>query len=304
MQIGVYIRLLGRPGTEPPPPSWTSIRDQALAAEAAGFDIVVLEDASLYPDDSGDVGVWEAVATAAAVATCTSRIRVGHAVINNPYRYPSQTARIAATLDEIAGGRYTLGIGSGNTPDDYPLFGIAADRRVARFSEAIRIIRDLLRGERVSFDGEFYSVAGAELVLRGPSPNGPRVAIAAGKPHMLALAAEFGDEWNWWASGPSDMEALASLVQDVERACAERDRDPASLRRSVDVYSVTTPTAAPPTDPWPICGPADAIADALLEYGRLGFDEVRINLKAPGSMPQAEAIAAMAEVVALVHAGT
>jgi alkanesulfonate monooxygenase SsuD/methylene tetrahydromethanopterin reductase-like flavin-dependent oxidoreductase (luciferase family) len=304
VQIGLYIRLLGRPGTEPPPPSWTSIRDQAIAAEAAGFDLVVLEDASLYPDVAGDVGLWEAVATAGAVAASTERLRVAHAVINNPYRYPTQTARIAATLDEISGGRYTLGIGSGNTPDDYPRFGIAADRRFSRFSEAIRIIRDLLRGERVTFDGEFYSVAGAELVLRGPSPNGPPIAIAAGKPRMLELAAELADEWNWWIAGPEDLEALARLVHDVERTCAGRGRDPASLRRSVDVYSVMAPTTEPPTDAWPISGPADAIADALLEFGRIGFDEVRINLKAPGSMPQAEAIASMAEVVALVHTGT
>lgn len=303
MQIGLYIRLLGRPGSDPPPPSWTSIRDQAVAAEAAGFDLVALEDASLYPDETGDAGVWEAVATAGALAAATERLRIAHAVINNPYRYPSQTARIAATLDEISGGRYTLGIGAGNTPDDYPRFGIAADRRIARFGEAIRIIRDLLRGERVTADGEFYSVDEAELVLRGPSPNGPPIVIAAGKPRMLELAAEFADEWNWWIAGHDDFAALAGLVQDVERACSARGRDPASLRRSVDVYSVAVPSTNRPADGWPLGGPADAIARALLEYRRIGFDEVRIDLEVPGAMPRAEAIASMTEVVSLVHAG-
>ncbi len=140
MKIGLYIRLLGRPGGQPTPPTWPSVRDQALAAEAAGFDLVVLEDALLYADDDGPVGVWESVSMVAATAAATSTIGVGHAVMNSPYRPPAMTAKIAATLDEIAGGRYTFGIGLGNTPDDYPLFGIDADPRYSRFAEAIQIV--------------------------------------------------------------------------------------------------------------------------------------------------------------------
>ncbi|MCJ7711449.1 MAG: LLM class flavin-dependent oxidoreductase, partial [Chloroflexi bacterium] len=99
MKIGLYIRLLGRPGTEPPPPSWLSVRDQALAAEAAGFDLVVFEDALLYPDGDESLGVWESVSMVAAIAAATSTIGVGHAVMNSPYRQPAVTAKIAATLD-------------------------------------------------------------------------------------------------------------------------------------------------------------------------------------------------------------
>jgi alkanesulfonate monooxygenase SsuD/methylene tetrahydromethanopterin reductase-like flavin-dependent oxidoreductase (luciferase family) len=301
LQIGIYVRLLGQAGT-PPPPGWTSLREQALAAEAAGFDLVALEDASLYPGDEVDTGVWEAVAAGAAIAAVTSRIRIAHAVINNPYRYPSQTARIATTLDEISGGRYTLGIGLGNTPADYPLFGIAADHRYSRFDEAIRIIRPLVRGERVTFRGDYYQVDGARIVLRGPTPAGPPIAIAAGKPKGLRLAAELADEWNWWCAGPDDVDVLTGLVDEVERACVELRRDPASLRRSVDLFSATVP-GEPSQSSWPIGGSERDIADALLEFGPRGFDEVRINLQAPESMPQPEAIGAMAGVVSLVHAG-
>ncbi|HEX5591051.1 MAG TPA: LLM class flavin-dependent oxidoreductase, partial [Candidatus Limnocylindrales bacterium] len=77
------------------------MREQALAAEAAGFDLVVFEDALLYPDDGGSMGVWESVSMVAAVAAVTSRIGIGHAVLNSPYRRPALTAKIAATLDEI-----------------------------------------------------------------------------------------------------------------------------------------------------------------------------------------------------------
>jgi alkanesulfonate monooxygenase SsuD/methylene tetrahydromethanopterin reductase-like flavin-dependent oxidoreductase (luciferase family) len=304
MKIGVYIRLLGRPDTQPPAPSWTSVRDQALAAEAAGFDLVVLEDALLYPTDDGADGVWEAVSMAAAVAAVTSTIGVGHAVINSPYRPPALTAKIAATLDEIAGGRYTFGLGLGNTPDDYPAFGIDADPRYSRFAEAIQIIHPLLHGERVEFEGTYYRADGAELVLRGPRPS-PPIVIAAGKPKAMRLVARYADEWNWWTS-ERDPSILRDLVAEMERACEETSRDPATLRRSLDVFSVAVPGVPelPPDSPGlQISGEPSAIADALLAYGELGFAEVRLNLRVPPQTPRTEALGWMRDVVELVHAG-
>ena len=304
MKVGVYVRLLGRPGTKPPPPSWESVRDQALAAEAAGFDLVVLEDALLYPHEDGSVGVWESVSMAAAVAAATSTIGVGHAVMNSPYRPPALAAKIAATLDEIAGGRYTFGIGLGNTPDDYPLFGIDADPRYSRFAEAIQIIHGMLREGRADFEGTYYRAPGAELVLRGPRPAGPPIVIAAGKPKAMRLVARYADEWNWWVSEQDAMAHLRDLVAEMERACAEVGRDPATLRRSLDVFSVAVPGPAEPRAEGGallISGSSEAIADALLAYGDLGFAEIRISLRFPADIPSTDAIARMADVVALVH---
>ena len=305
MKIGLYIRLFGRPDTDPPAPSWASIREQAIAAEAAGFDLVVLEDALLYPGDDGADGVWEAVSMAAAVAAATSTIGVGHAVINSPYRPPALTAKIAATLDEIAGGRYTVGLGLGNTPDDYPAFGIDADPRYSRFAEAIQIIHALLRGQRVDFEGTYYRAHGAELVLRGPRPA-PPIVIAAGKPRGMRLVARYADEWNWWTTS-RDTTTLRELVAEMDRACEEVERDPASLRRSLDVFSVAVPGVPDlpaDSDDLQISGSPDAMADALLAYGELGFAEVRLNLRVPPSGSRPEAIAWMRQVVNLVHEAT
>jgi alkanesulfonate monooxygenase SsuD/methylene tetrahydromethanopterin reductase-like flavin-dependent oxidoreductase (luciferase family) len=306
VKIGLYIRLLGRPGTEPPPPSWASVRDQALAAEAAGFDLVVFEDALMLPDEAGSLGVWESVSMAAAVAAATSTVGIGHAVLNSPYRVPALTAKIAATLDEIAGGRYTFGIGLGNTPDDYPLFGIDADPRYSRFAEAIQIIYGLLRAGRADFDGEFYRARGAELILRGPRPAGPPIVIAAGKPRAMRLVARYADEWNWWTGERDGIVKLHELVAEMDRACEELGRDPATLRRSIDVFSVAVPGVPdPPADSTElhVSGPPGTIAEALLAYGKLGFAEVRLNLRAPADAPRSEAIAWMEDVVELVHAG-
>ena len=305
MKIGLYIRLFGRPGMTPPAPSWSSVRDQALAAEAAGFDLVVFEDALLYPDDGGSMGVWESVSMVAAVAAVTSRIGIGHAVLNSPYRHPALTAKIAATLDEIAGGRYTFGIGLGNTPDDYPLFGVDADPRYSRFAEAIEIIHGLLRTGRTEFNGTYYRAPGAELVLAGPRPTTLPIVIAAGKPRAMGLVARYADEWNWWIAEREGLARLRELVAEMDRTCAEIGRDPGTLRRSLDVFSVAVPGVPEPSadgNELQLSGSPDAIADALLAYGELGFAEVRINLRVPSGAPRTDAIAWMRDVVSRLHA--
>jgi alkanesulfonate monooxygenase SsuD/methylene tetrahydromethanopterin reductase-like flavin-dependent oxidoreductase (luciferase family) len=281
------------------------VRDQALAAEAAGFDLVVFEDALLYPDDGGSMGVWESVSMVAAVAAVTSTIGVGHAVLNSPYRQPALTAKIAATLDEIAGGRYTFGIGLGNTPDDYPLFGMDADPRYSRFAEAIKIIQGLLRTGRADFEGTYYRASGAELVLAGPRPAALPIIIAAGKPRAMRLVARYADEWNWWVGERDGLARLREMAAEIERACAEVGRDPGTLRRSLDVFSVAVPGVPEPAadgNELQLAGSPDAIADALLAYGELGFSEVRINLRVPSDVPRTDAIAWMQEVVSRVHA--
>jgi alkanesulfonate monooxygenase SsuD/methylene tetrahydromethanopterin reductase-like flavin-dependent oxidoreductase (luciferase family) len=281
------------------------VRDQALAAEAAGFDLVVFEDALLYPDDGGSMGVWESVSMVAAVAAVTSKIGIGHAVLNSPYRQPALTAKIAATLDEIAGGRYTFGIGLGNTPDDYPLFGIDADPRYSRFAEAIEIIQDLLRTGHTDFEGTYYRAPGAELVLAGPRPAALPIIIAAGKPRAMRLVARYADEWNWWVGERDRLARLRELVAEIERACDEVGRDPGTLRRSLDVFSVAVPGVPEPAadgNELQLAGSPEAIADALRAYGELGFAEVRINLRVPTDAPRTDAIAWMQEVVTRVHA--
>lgn len=296
MRIGAYIRLFGRPGTDPPPPAWASIRDQALAAETAGFDLVVLEDAALYPGEAGDAGVWEAMTTAAAIAVATTGIEIGHAVINNPYRHPTLVARCAVTLDEISGGRYRLGIGLGNTPDDYPRFGIDAERRYSRFAEAIHVIHGLLRDGRASLDGQFYQVPDAELILRGPRPTGIPIIVAGGKPKMLGLAARYADEWNWWAVDEADggLPELTRLSAEVDAACREIGREPASLGRSVDVFGIDAPARSLQ---------ASELAARLLPYREVGFAEVRCDVRPRRGESRADALAAMADVVQLLHEG-
>ncbi len=307
MKLGLITQLHGRPGGSAPAPTWDSINKRAVTAEAIGFDMFVFEDALLYRGEEATDGAWDSVSIAAALAATTTRINLGQSVVNSPYRSPAMVAKIADTIDEISGGRFVLGIGAGNTADsDYEAFGFPTDKRYSRFAEAIQIIHGLLRDGAIDFEGEFYSVRQAELVLRGPRQQGPPINIAAGGPKMLELVARYADAWNWWGwdETPKQIgQRLVPLIETLERACEAEDRDPATLARTFDMYTVVPEafgTSVQDLDmKHPVTGTSEQIAEYILELGTLGFGEVRCDVfpKTP------DAVEAMQPVVDLVHQG-
>lgn len=297
MRIGLINQLHGAPDTPRPTPTWASISERARVAEFCGFDTFVFEDALLYRDSVTEGG-WESFSIAAALAATTSTIEIGQSVVNAPYRSPALTAKMAETIDEISGGRYIFGLGAGNTDDsDYEAFGFPTDRRYSRFAEAIAIIHGLLKNGAIDYDGQFHSARRSELVLRGPRSGGPPIVIAGGAPKMLRLVARYADGWNWWTGDHGSAAAtLGPIVDELEIACQEVGRDPASLFRTLDVYSVDAMNVSGSAEV--ISGPPEHIAETLLSFGDLGFDEVRCDVY-PKTI---EAIEAMAKVVQLVHA--
>lgn len=310
MRLGLINQLHGRPDGTTPAPSWKSISERAGVAEAAGFDMFVFEDALLYRGETATDGVWESVVIAAAVAATTKRINLGHSVVNSPYRAPAMTAKIAETIDEISGGRFVLGIGAGNTPDsDYEAFGIPTDKRFSRFAEAIQIIHGLLKNGEIDFEGEFYSVKQAELVLRGPRQNGPPINIAAGGPKMLQLAARYGDAWNWWGWDETLEQTrvrLRPIIDLLEKACEAEARDPSTLVRTFDLYTVVPEAFSDRIGnaeglkvEQPVTGTTAEIAEHILSLGELGVEEVRCDVWPK----ETAAVEAMAPIVDIVHTG-
>jgi len=310
MRIGLITQLHGRPDGDTPTPSWESISARAATAEAVGFDMFVFEDALLYRGKEATDGVWESVSIAAAVAATTSRINLGPSVANSPYRSPAMMAKIADTIDEISGGRFVLGIGAGNTEDsDYEAFGFPTDKRYSRFAEAIQIIHGLLKSGEIDFEGEFYTAKRAELVLRGPRKGGPPINIAAGGPKMLRLVAKYADAWNWWGWDETLEQLnvrLAPIIGLLEQACQVEGRDPPTLARTFDLYTVVPegfdahgPKAEGLDMKQPVTGTSEDIAEFILSVGKLGFGEVRCDV-----FPKTTAaVEAMQPVVEIVHAG-
>jgi coenzyme F420-dependent glucose-6-phosphate dehydrogenase len=165
----------------------------AVLAEEAGFDfLVVSEHFHPWVDDSGSSGF--AFSTLGAIAEATDRVEFATGVTTPLFRFhPGVVAQAAATIDRLSGGRFHLGVGTGENLNEGPLgypFPKYAER-AARMEEALVIMRRLLDGEKLSYEGEYYRTDRAKLYSPpiGPVP----IWMAAGGPKSAALAARLAD---------------------------------------------------------------------------------------------------------------
>ncbi len=276
MKLGLVIRLaevkeLGRA------PSYAEIRETALRAEELGFDSLWLYDHLLYRDEGEPtVGIWECWTILSALAQATERVDLGTLVACNAFRNPAILAKMAATLDEVSGGRFILGLGAGWNQPEYEAFGLPFDHRVDRLEEALQIIKPLLTEGRVDFAGQYYQARNCEITPRGPSPNGPPLMIGGEGPRLLRLAAQYADLWNTSYTGQP-----ASLVgprAKLEAACREVGRDPANLGFTA-LAAVGFPDLGP-ISPWMtdyITGSSEEVARTPVEYERAGVAHVMFH---------------------------
>ena len=161
--------------------------------ESYGFSTFLIRD-HVLPDFFGpQLAPFTALATAAAV---TDRLHVGTLVFSNDFRHPAFLAKEAATLDALSGGRFELGIGAGWLKSEYDATGLQLDRagvRIDRLEESLQILRGLLGGEIVTFQGEHYALDGIENFPAPVRPGGPPLLVGGGKPRMLRLAGKYAD---------------------------------------------------------------------------------------------------------------
>ena len=255
-------------------PGYPLIRSLALGAEAAGLDSIWVADHLLmrFPGEP-ESGVHEAWTILAALAEATSRVELGTIVLCSSFRNPGLVAKMAATLDDVSGGRVVLGIGCGWHDPEYEAFGYPTDHKVGRFAEALAILDGLLAGERVTYHGTFHDAEDA--VLLPPPAREIPILVAAVKPRMLELTARHADAWNTaWYSLPD--ERRATRTAGLDAALVAAGRDPASLVRTVGVRM--RPAGAPdepPVGPGALFrGDATELAALLDTYAGLGFDHL------------------------------
>src|SRR5207248_5606421 len=115
-------------------------------------------------------GYMEVFSVLAALAAAVPGMELGTLVACTSYRNPGLLAKIADAVDEISGGRFTLGLGAGDSEAEHRVFGFPYEQPVGRFEEALKIIRTVLREGRLDFEGEHYRIRGLELLPRGPRP--------------------------------------------------------------------------------------------------------------------------------------
>jgi probable F420-dependent oxidoreductase len=163
--------------------------EKARRVEDLGFATLVVPDGLQHT-----LSPFPALAAAAAAARA---LRVGTYVIANDYRHPVMLAKEAATLDVVTDGRFELGIGAGRpgAAADLAMLGghfASGATRVARLSEALGIVKPLLRGETVTSQGRHYTVERAAISPL-PIQRPLRILVAAAQKQLLALAAREAD---------------------------------------------------------------------------------------------------------------
>jgi probable F420-dependent oxidoreductase len=250
---------------------WPEIVAIARAAEEVGFDSIWLGDHLLYRGDGRlERGPWDVWTQLAALAAATERVRLGPLVACTAFHPPGILARMAASVDEVSGGRLVLGIGAGWNETEFRAFGVPYDRLVSRFEEAFGIVRRLVAGERVTFHGEFHAVE--EAVLLPPPARRIPLMIGANAPRMLSITLPHVAAWNTWHTHYGNTpEGFSRHNAQVSEAAERAGRDPATLERSVCVLvsaggrDERTETASPVE--------AERLADHLRELAAAGADE-------------------------------
>lgn len=170
----------------------------------------------------------------AALAAQTQRLRVGVMVTGNTYRHPAVLANMGATVDIISGGRLDFGIGAGWNELEHTAYGIplyAPGERIRRFGEACEVIRLLWTETVANFDGKYYQLKDARCEPKPvQKPYPPFVIGGGGEQLTLRVVARYADIWNY-GGGPVDVFQHKNEL--IDQYCAEIDRDPATIRRSM-----------------------------------------------------------------------
>jgi alkanesulfonate monooxygenase SsuD/methylene tetrahydromethanopterin reductase-like flavin-dependent oxidoreductase (luciferase family) len=210
----------------------------------------------------------------AGVAAGTERIRIGTMVSNPNLRHPVTLAKDAMTIDHIADGRLTIGLGAGGTGFDAAVFGqdpLSVGRRIDRLAEFTACLDGLLSGELESYRGEWYTFNEARILPGCVQQPRVPLAIAAGGRRGLRLAATFGDAWITYGdtsaterSASGTKRIVANQIETLEEHCTRLGRSPEDIDR---IYLIGNTEARPLASP-------EAFADFVGSYRELGFTDL------------------------------
>jgi alkanesulfonate monooxygenase SsuD/methylene tetrahydromethanopterin reductase-like flavin-dependent oxidoreductase (luciferase family) len=233
----------------------------AQESERLGLDYVAVQD---HPYQRRFVDTFTLLSM---IAARTSRISLFPDVANLPLRPPAVMAKAAASIDVLSGGRFELGLGAGGFWDAIHAYG--GERRspgasLAALAEAIEVIRKIWSGERnLRFEGQHYQLRGAHS---GPVPAHPiGIWLGVTGPRALRLAGQLAD--GWVPSFRGDLTKIAEMTRRLNDAAAEAGRDPASIRRILNVNGTITDGATNGMLQGPVNQWVEKLTDLTMTYG-------------------------------------
>ena len=243
MDVGIELLFDGSPGN-----SITDAGGYAKALEDMGFASLWLPDhvclfeeyAPNYsysenglPPFAPRQGWFDPMYGLAAMAATTSRVRLGTNCLILPQRNPVLLAKEVAALDHLSGGRVSLGVGLGWSPEEFAALGVPFERRGARADEYIAAMTCLWTDEVATFEGEFVSFTKAVQLPKPIQQPRPPILIGGQSAAALRRAARMGDGWSSWLL-PEDQ--ITATLQGLDEECERAGRDPNSLRRAHTIF--------------------------------------------------------------------
>ena len=257
--------------------------------EDLGFGWISIWD-HFYSATAGDgAESLEAVATHAALACDTRRVRCGSLVYSVGYRHPAVLANAICTIDQLSAGRAELGLGAGWSQVEYDAYGIPFPPigvRMDQLEEAIQCVRGLLRDEVTDFDGRWFQLRDARCEPRPVQPELPIWVGGQGERRTLRIAARWADGWNAPFVAP---DTFAHKRDVLHAHCADAGRDPAELRIAVNLGLAWTEESlrqqfgglADFVRPGVLTGSEEEVLDRVGQYVDAGADQVNLALRAP-----------------------
>ena len=198
----------------------------AVLAEQSGYD------AAFFPEAFG----WDAIAVMTAVAAATSTIELGTAILTLPVRTPAATAMGAATVDSVSGGRFNLGLGMGHRRMIETYHGLEFKPKIKRMREYVEIIRAILSGEELAYEGEYLRSADAQF---GGTPERSEIPIYIAALHLdtMRLAGRIADGILPWFATPSWLERC---LEELHASAKKAGRNPAEIDVALMIPVIVT----------------------------------------------------------------
>ncbi|OGO12331.1 MAG: LLM class F420-dependent oxidoreductase [Chloroflexi bacterium RBG_16_47_49] len=227
--IEVAIMIEGQNGL-----NWKRWQSIANTVEACGYAGLYRSDhyTNSSPPDQDSLECWVSLTW---LATHTQRIEFGPLVSPISFRHPTHTARMAAAVDDLSGGRLTLGIGAGWQEREHANYGwdlLSIKDRFLRLEEGLEVVTRLLKSdEPVDFVGKYYQIKEGILLPRPERQGGPPILIGGnGEKRTLPLIARFAQEWNALLLPPEDVSRLNTQLNEYIKI---QGRQPQEVRRSL-----------------------------------------------------------------------
>ena len=257
--------------------------------EELGFDWISIWD-HFYSATLGDgANSLEAVATHAALACDTERVRCGSLVYSVGYRHPAVLANAICTIDHLSGGRTDLGLGAGWSQIEYDAYGIPfppVKVRMDQLEEAVQCIRGLLRDEVTTFEGQWFQLHEARCEPKPVQAELPIWIGGSGERRTLRIAAQWADGWNIPFVGP---DTFAHKRNVLHGHCADVGRDPAEIRVAINLGLALDDDSlrqqfgrmADFVRPGVLMGSDQQVLERVADYVEAGADQVNLALRAP-----------------------